>query len=165
MALGVMGAQRRLRVSLLTINCRPAAWIVCCMHLCGHENSPCAIVSTPRLRAFHPPLTLLPMPPPHNNTAPLSHAASTSATPQVCGNTSVFCPSGAVDPAPVPIGWYSTPDDGSVDGTTRHGMAQCVPGEFCVAGVRAVCPGEGNCCMRKQFNASLGPTSPLTPHV
>lgn len=60
-----------------------------------------------------------------------------TATP--CGNATVYCVGGAGSPTGVPTGWYSTPE--VADGTNRTGVASCVPGEYCVAGLRHNCSG------------------------
>jgi hypothetical protein len=67
-------------------------------------------------------------------------AGTANSTSLPCGGASVYCPPASGAPVAVAAGWYSTPD-GVAPSTTRTGTAVCVPGEYCVAGVRRQCPG------------------------
>ena len=78
-------------------------------------------------------------------------AGSQNSSAAQCGNATVYCPVGSDLPLSVPAGWYSTPD-GAAPTATRVGIRICAAGEYCVAGVRELCPG-GN------FSGSSGQVS------
>ncbi len=65
---------------------------------------------------------------------------SNSSTAAPCGGVAWYCPLGTGSPVSVPVGFYSLPEDLSQP-ATRSSVAQCQPGQFCVAGGRAPCPG------------------------
>ena len=81
---------------------------------------------------------------------------SVSATEKECGDASVYCPSGSVEPLPVTngyysIGTYSKPHAAppklqmNEDVKTRHSQQQCEPGFYCHKGVKFSClPGRYN---------------------
>ena len=85
-------------------------------------------------------------------------SGSTSARPFVCGNSSVYCPSGVAARQSVDVGFYTVPESSQqrtpsssrnlagaassidYDDTTRMAQQPCVPGTYCMAGLRHLCP-------------------------
>jgi hypothetical protein len=70
----------------------------------------------------------------HLHYAPPPHS-------QVCGDASVYCPTGSYVPTPVTPGYYTIGNDGDARNTTRVSQALCPVGHFCTGGVLYQCPG------------------------
>lgn len=62
--------------------------------------------------------------------------ASTNRRSHVCGDASVFCPTGSATPTVAFAGFYTV----GGDETTRHAQRMCPAGSYCVNGVRRLCP-------------------------
>lgn len=78
---------------------------------------------------------------------------SEGAETNPCGDSSVYCAEGSVQPRVVPRGYYSS---GSMDNTTRSGIMACEKNFFCLEGVRYPCP-------RGEFTSSEGQSECQTP--
>ncbi len=65
-------------------------------------------------------------------------AGSTHGQVHVCGNNTVYCPTGSSHASPVAPGYYTSGGDST--GATRTQQLQCTAGSFCLAGVRISCP-------------------------
>jgi hypothetical protein len=63
-------------------------------------------------------------------------AGSTSSMSAPCGNSTVFCPVGAGWPSTVQSGYYSS---GGGSSSTQTSEGPCLPGSYCVGGVRSSC--------------------------
>jgi hypothetical protein len=63
-------------------------------------------------------------------------SASDTSTQYVCGDPSVYCPTGSSTPITVPLGYYS------LNGTTstQSAINPCPPGTYCINGVMRLCP-------------------------
>jgi hypothetical protein len=89
---------------------------------------------------------------------------SVSGTALACGSVTVFCPAASGSPLAVAVGWYSTPD-GATPPATRTGTARCVPGEYCFAGVRRLCPGGNYSDAFGQLLCAVCPLGVCLGHV
>ncbi len=74
----------------------------------------------------------------------LGQLCFTDATvnPQPCGNATVYCPTGSLEPTLVTDGYYTAVAAGVATSATNI-MAQaveCPPGSYCSGGVRQLCP-------------------------
>ncbi|ETP31356.1 hypothetical protein F442_19775 [Phytophthora nicotianae P10297] len=96
--------------------------------------------------------------------------ASWNSTARVCGDSSLFCPSGSVVPTPVSTGYYSVRPqpfeadiiakaeassvESSKSGDIIDGQRVCEPGAFCIDGKKFLCPAG-------RYGDKPGETSPL----
>ena len=67
-------------------------------------------------------------------------AGSVNATTAPCGGVTLYCPSNSGAPVAVPLGSYSLPEQPSL-ALVRSASMPCQPGEYCVSGLRYLCPG------------------------
>jgi hypothetical protein len=63
---------------------------------------------------------------------------SSSPMQYYCGGPAYYCPRGSSYPTLVPSGYYSYSTDGSP--ITRDSILPCLPGHYCVDGVKRPCP-------------------------
>ncbi|KAG3078989.1 hypothetical protein PI125_g20831 [Phytophthora idaei] len=100
--------------------------------------------------------------------------ASWNSTARICGDSSVFCPSGSAVPTPVSTGYYTVQPppfeadslvvsdanaeaysvDSLKNGGILDGQRICEPGTFCVDGKKSLCPAG-------RYGDKSGETSPL----
>ncbi len=66
-------------------------------------------------------------------------AGSTSPDMNACGGNEWYCPAGAATRTPLPLGYYSLPEDADV--AHRIAGVMCAPGQYCIAGWRYNCSG------------------------
>ncbi|CAM9410937.1 unnamed protein product [Ectocarpus sp. 12 AP-2014] len=67
-----------------------------------------------------------------------SASPSLAAALVACGNPTVFCPEGSVEPVPVRAGFYSV--GGGLEGNTRVSQVLCEAGYYCQDAARKLCP-------------------------
>ena len=72
---------------------------------------------------------------------------------QPCGDAGHYCPEYTMDPVAVPLGFYSTPEEGNV--TLRSGVLKCPAGFVCVDGIKSECGGPAFVCSEGATSAAL----------